>query len=95
MIAVCGIGNPSGRRNSATTAYQSANPPMVAASAKAATKPKAGCTCNSAFAVANSASVATSTSVAKALTRLSSAARAASAGVSKENEPVVAMAAFG
>ena len=37
MIAVCGIGRPSGRRNSATTAYQSANPPTVAAAAKAAT----------------------------------------------------------
>ena len=44
MIAVCGIGRPSGRLNSATTAYQSARPPMVAASAKAAMKPKAGCT---------------------------------------------------
>ena len=37
MIAVCGIGRPSGRRNSATTAYQSASPPTVAAEAKAAT----------------------------------------------------------
>ena len=37
MMAVCGIGRPSGRRNSATTAYQSASPPTVAAAAKAAT----------------------------------------------------------
>ena len=37
MIAVCGIGRPSGRRNSATTAYQSASPPTVAAAANAAT----------------------------------------------------------
>ena len=33
MIAVCGIGNPNGLRNNATTAYQSASPPIVAASA--------------------------------------------------------------
>jgi hypothetical protein len=36
MIAVCGIGRPSGRRNSAVTANQSARPPTIAASAKAA-----------------------------------------------------------
>src|SRR5665647_2200089 len=77
MIAVCGIGNPSGLRNSATTAYQSARPPMVAASANAATKPKAGCTLSSIFAATNSPSVPASTSVASALTRRSSAARAA------------------
>src|SRR3982750_44042 len=88
MIAVCGIGSPSGRRNSATTAYQSARPPMVAASAKAATKPNSGCTLINALAVANSASVAASTSVASSLTRLSSAARAAAAGAFKENEPI-------
>src|ERR1700732_2566332 len=75
MIAVCGIGSPSGLLNSATTAYQSANPPMVAASANAATKPNTGCTFNNSFATANSASVAVSTSVASALTRRSSAAR--------------------
>ena len=34
-IAVCGIGRPSGRRNSAVTANQSARPPTSAASAKA------------------------------------------------------------
>ena len=33
--AVCGIGRPSGRRNSAVTANQSARPPTIAASAKA------------------------------------------------------------
>src|SRR5882672_12725313 len=94
MIAVCGIGNPSGLRNSATTAYQSARPPMVAASANAATKPNAGCTCSNAFAVTNSASVAASTSVASALTRRNSAARAASPGESKEKVAVEVMAAF-
>ena len=67
MIAVCGIGNPSGLRNSATTAYQSARPPMVAASAKAATKPKTGCSGSNNFAVTNSASVPASTSVASSL----------------------------
>ena len=35
MSAVCGIGSPSGWRNSATTANQSARPPMAAASQKA------------------------------------------------------------
>ncbi len=84
IIAVCGIGRPRGRLNSATTAYQSASPPMVAASAKAAMKPNTGCTFNSNFATMNSASVAASTSVASALTRRSSAARSASPGVSKE-----------
>src|SRR6266702_1409746 len=71
MIAVCGIGNPKGRRNNATTAYQSASPPMVAASANAATKPKIGCNGSSAFAVTNSVNVPASTSVASALTRRS------------------------
>src|SRR6202000_2460867 len=80
MSAVCGIGSPSGLRNNATTAYQSARPPMVAASANAATKPNAGCTGSNHFAITNSKSVAHSTSVASILTRRSSAARAASPG---------------
>ena len=33
MIAVCGIGSPSGCRNSAVTANQSAKPPTIDASA--------------------------------------------------------------
>ena len=37
MIAVCGIGRPSGWRNRAVTANQSARPPTIAASAKALT----------------------------------------------------------
>src|SRR5258708_7916020 len=94
MIAVCGIGNPSGLRNSATTAYQSARPPMVAASANAATKPNTGCTCSRLLAVMNTARVPASTSVASALTRRNSAARAASPGASNENVPDVVMAAF-
>ena len=57
---------------------------MVAASAKAATKPNAGCTGSSAFAAMNIANVAASTSVASGLTRRSSAARAASAGLSND-----------
>ena len=32
-IAVCGIGRPSGWRNSAVTANQSASPPTIAAAA--------------------------------------------------------------
>src|ERR1700687_2115991 len=94
MIAVCVIGNPHGLRNSATTAYQSASPPMVAASANAATKPKTGCIGSNAFAVTNSASVPANTSVASSLTRRSSAARAASPGLSNENVPVEVMAAY-
>lgn len=39
MIAVCGIGSPSGRRNSAVTANQSAMAPTMPASAAAATYP--------------------------------------------------------
>ena len=38
MTAVCGIGRPSGRRNSATTANQSASAPTMAASAMAFTQ---------------------------------------------------------
>src|SRR6516164_664594 len=91
MIAVCGIGRPSGRLNSATTAYQSARPPIVAASAKAATKPKTGWIGNNSLAVTKSASVPARTSVASALTRRSSAARAASAGA-KEDVPETVMA---
>ena len=37
MTAVCGMGRPSGRRNSATTANQSASAPTMAASAMAFT----------------------------------------------------------
>jgi hypothetical protein len=38
MTAVCGMGSPSGRRNSATTANQSARAPTMAASAMAFTQ---------------------------------------------------------
>ena len=37
MIAVCGMGSPSGRRNSAVTANQSASAPTIPASAMART----------------------------------------------------------
>jgi hypothetical protein len=37
MMAVCGIGSPSGWRNNATTANQSAIAPTIAASENAAT----------------------------------------------------------
>src|SRR5260370_26528942 len=67
---------------------------MVAASAKAATKPKAGCRCSNTLAVMNTASVLAGTSVASALTRRNSAARAASPGASNENVPETVMAAF-
>ncbi len=69
---------------------------MVAASAKAAMKPKAGCTGSSHFAVMKTANVAASTSVAKNFTRRSSAARAASPGVSMTKVPgrVKVMMAF-
>ena len=82
-------------RAKATTAYQSARPPIVAASAKAATKPNAGCSGTHAFAAMKIANVAASTSVASNLTRRSSAARCASAGVSTTNVPRAFMTAFG
>src|SRR5436305_6997275 len=85
MIAVCGIGNPKGLRNRATTAYQSARPPMVAASAKAAMKPNTGWMCSRLLAAMNSVSVPASTSVASALTRRNSAARAASGDEANED----------
>src|SRR5258705_2489256 len=87
MIAVCGIGNPNGLRNSATTVYKSASQPIVAASANAATSPKTGCPRSSPFVSTNRVSVPASTSVASALTRRNSAARAASPGASNEDVP--------
>src|ERR1700688_2847462 len=95
MIAVCGIGNPSGLRNSATTAYQSARPPMVAASANAARKPNAGCSGSSTLAAMNSNSVAASTDVASHFTRRNSAARCASPGASMTKVAGRVMTAFG
>ena len=67
---------------------------MVAASANAATKPNAGCTCSSVLAAMNSASVPASTSVASALTRRNSAARAASAEEAKEDVATAVMETF-
>ena len=72
MMAVCGIGKPKGRRNSATTAYQSANPPIAAASAKAATKPNAGWRSANARATTRMASEPANTALASAFTRLKS-----------------------
>ncbi|MNT32814.1 hypothetical protein D3C72_1687130 [compost metagenome] len=43
MMAVWGMGSPIGRRNSATTANQSASAPTVAASQKARTHAQAPC----------------------------------------------------
>ena len=42
MMAVCGIGRPSGWRNKAVTANQSASPPTIAASANALTQASQG-----------------------------------------------------
>ncbi len=47
MIAVCGMGSPSGCRNSATTANQSAIAPTIAASLNAASQPHPGCRASS------------------------------------------------
>ena len=60
---------------------------MVAASAKAAMKPNAGCTGSNAFAPMKIANVAASTDVASSFTRRNSAARAASPGVSMTKVP--------
>ena len=67
---------------------------MVAASAKAAMKPNAGCTGSSAFAPRKIANVAASTDVASNFTRRNSAARAASPGVSMAKVAGRVMAAF-
>ena len=64
MIAVCGIGSPSGWRNSAVTANQSASPPTIAASANARTKPSHGRPGSRWRAVRNTAAIATSMKVA-------------------------------
>ena len=45
-IAVCGIGSPSGRRNSAVTANQSASAPTIAASAAAFRYPQPPSRCS-------------------------------------------------
>ena len=66
MIAVWGIGRPSGWRNSAVTANQSASPPTIAASANALTHASAGCAGSSARAPTNTAAITTSIPVAAA-----------------------------
>ena len=74
MIAVCGIGRPSGRRNSATTANQSASAPTAAASQKAETQaqmPRSPCQ----WLTAKPASIATSMARAISLSRRSWARR--------------------
>ena len=68
MMAVCGIGNPSGRLNSATTAYQSARPPIIAASEKAPSQAKAGCFASSNLARRKSSPHKASNAVAASLT---------------------------
>ena len=67
---------------------------MVAASAKAAMKPNAGCTGSNAFAPRKIANVAASTDVASSFTRRNSAARAASPGVSMTKVAGRLMTAF-
>jgi hypothetical protein len=64
MIAVCGIGRPSGWRNKAVTANQSAMPPTIAASAKARTKPQTGWTSSSWVAAMKTAAMPASMAVA-------------------------------
>ena len=63
MIAVCGIGMPSGWRNSAVIANQSARPPTMAASAVARTKPSHGNRRSSASVTTNSTVAPTSSPV--------------------------------
>ena len=63
-MAVCGIGTPSGWRNSAVTANQSARPPTIAASAKARTKPQPAWCGTSALASRNSAAMTSRSPVA-------------------------------
>jgi hypothetical protein len=71
-VAVWGIGRPSGRLNRTTTAYQSARPPIVAASAKAARNPKLGLYRSRSFATTRTPRLASRTPPATSLVRLSS-----------------------
>ena len=82
-IAVCGMGRPSGWRNRAVTANQSASPPTIAASAKARTKPQAGCRSPSARATRNTTAIANSNAVATIRIRRSAGGVAVEPGMGK------------
>jgi hypothetical protein len=78
MIAVCGIGSPSGRRKSAVTANQSASPPTSDASAVARTKPSQGYVGSSMRATRKTSRASTRRPLATRFMRASCARRAAS-----------------
>ena len=80
MIAVCGMGRPSGWRNKAVTANQSASAPTIAASANAATKPTNTLRSANGVAAKKITATAASSPVAMRFIRVSSACRSASAG---------------
>src|SRR6201994_3210965 len=65
ISAVCGMGRPSGRRNRAVTANQSATPPTIDASAPACTKPRKAPWWPSAVTTTNSTVTAPSRAVAR------------------------------
>ncbi len=78
MMAVCGIGTPSGWRNRAVTANQSASAPTMAASAVARTGPIQVTESSSVRVTMNTTAAPTSNAVAKTFMRRSPARRSAS-----------------
>ena len=78
---VCGMGRPSGRRNSAVTANQSASAPTMPPSLAARTKPSHGCCSCSANEMTNTTAMAPSRPSATACMRRSCARRSKSAAV--------------
>jgi hypothetical protein len=91
MMAVCGIFRPSGWRNSATTANQSAMAPTMAASANAATYPRnaqAGCRACSTLAAAYSSAAPHSRPSATRFMRRSAPLSCGSANGGRSGEPL-------
>ena len=71
MMAVCGIGTPSGYLNSAVTANQSASAPIIAASANARRNPSQPMLPSNDRVIRNTIAMATSKPVASNFMRVS------------------------
>lgn len=80
MIAVCGIGSPSGRRNRAVTANQSASAPTIPPSAAARTYASHGCRSWNMNAMTNAMAMKTRAPSATAFIRRSARSRTWSEG---------------
>src|SRR5213592_2246359 len=85
-MAVCGIVSPSGCRNSAVTANQSASPPTSDASAVARTYPSQGYWPSNALAPANTEAASARSPVGRRFIAASCAWRTASSGRDHEGE---------